>query len=210
MVQISKQIVENLSILNGDEAPLNSNLEELLKNSFNCLKNATQDVGKAPLESNNIQIKRLQSSLLYVFSEFVRHGKTAEDLTEFLTNQCSIEAGKVAILKDYYEKWEKFIRLELLCVGNHLPHITDIKWKIDHIVKTNSLNQPEGPLFRISLKTNTHNSDCRDGLHAENVDFTCNTQELQNLVHKLKDAVNHCQKVASGHLPVEIRDECMN
>lgn len=33
----------------------------------------------------------------------------------------------------------------------------------------------------------------------EFVNFACTSQEMQDLVYKLKDAVRHCQKIASEH-----------
>lgn len=55
-----------------------------------------------------------------------------------------------------------------------------------------------GPLFRISLSTEAYDRDTQ-GNKRQSVDFTCNSQELQDLVYKLKDVVRHCHKIASEH-----------
>lgn len=60
------------------------------------------------------------------------------------------------------------------------------------------MQQGGGPLFRISLTTEKYDEET-GAEKDENVCFTCTSQELQDLVYKLKDAVRHCQRIASEH-----------
>lgn len=60
------------------------------------------------------------------------------------------------------------------------------------------MQQNDGPLFRISFITEKFDSKAHEK-KIENIFFTCTSQELQDLVYKLKDAIRHCQRIALEH-----------
>lgn len=63
-------------------------------------------------------------------------------------------------------------------------NIIDVEWKLE--VKTNSPGVgSDNIIYTVVLKT-------EDG---KDVRFTCGTQQLHDLVYKLKDIVRHCEKV---------------
>ncbi|XP_072947694.1 uncharacterized protein [Epargyreus clarus] len=64
-----------------------------------------------------------------------------------------------------------------------LPKITDVEWKLEVLTNTPGVGS-DNLLYTVILKT--------DG---EDVRFTCGTQQLQDLVYKLKDLTRHCDKV---------------
>lgn len=66
--------------------------------------------------------------------------------------------------------------------SNFLPRITDVEWKLEVLTNTPGIGS-DNLLYTVVLKT--------DG---EDVQFTCGTQQLQDLVYKLKDLVRHCEK----------------
>ncbi|XP_060533610.1 COMM domain-containing protein 3 [Cylas formicarius] len=144
------------------------------------------------------EIELLYAALSYVFAEFARHERSSQDFIQFLTQECEIDEGKSKVATECYERYFSQIRLALLNIGNHLPHVTDVKWKIDYIIKSNTYEHSSGPVFRIGLKTEQYNEETehsgRKVLH-----FTCTSQELQDLVYKLKDVVRHCQKLSTEH-----------
>lgn len=66
-----------------------------------------------------------------------------------------------------------------------LPKITDVEWKLEVMTNTPGVGS-DNLMYTVVIKT-----DCDD------VRFTCGTQQLQDLVYKLKDLVRHCEKVKS-------------
>uniref|UniRef100_A0A2A4J4V5 COMM domain-containing protein 3 n=1 Tax=Heliothis virescens TaxID=7102 RepID=A0A2A4J4V5_HELVI len=66
-----------------------------------------------------------------------------------------------------------------------LPKITDVEWKLEVMTNTPGVGS-ENLLYTVILKT--------DG---DDITFTCGSQQLQDLVYKLKDLVRHCEKVKS-------------
>lgn len=65
-----------------------------------------------------------------------------------------------------------------------LPKIVDVEWKLEVVTNTPGVGS-DNVLYTIILKTDDGND----------VRFTCGSQQLQDLVYKLKDLVRHCEKV---------------
>lgn len=65
-------------------------------------------------------------------------------------------------------------------------------------LQSSSLDHAEGPIYRIRLSTQVYDEQKKDKT-LEYIHFNCNTQQLQDLVYKLKDAVKHCEKLASDN-----------
>lgn len=84
--------------------------------------------------SNEI-INEFYSCLLTITSDFVRHNYILQDIQQFLLHSCRIVSSRVEKYLEYYEKNKSYIQFTLLNIGTYLPHLTDVKWKIDYIVK---------------------------------------------------------------------------
>lgn len=67
-----------------------------------------------------------------------------------------------------------------------LPKIIDVEWKLEVLTNTPGVGS-DNLFYTVILKT--------DG--GKDVVFTCGTQQLQDLVYKLKDLVRHCDKMKS-------------
>ncbi|KAJ0178501.1 hypothetical protein K1T71_006324 [Dendrolimus kikuchii] len=65
-----------------------------------------------------------------------------------------------------------------------LPKIVDVEWKLEVVTNTPGVGS-DNLLYTVILKTES----------GDDVKFTCGSQELQDLVYKLKDIVRHCEKV---------------
>ncbi|CAK1586513.1 unnamed protein product [Parnassius mnemosyne] len=66
---------------------------------------------------------------------------------------------------------------------NALPKIIDVEWKLEVLTNTPGVGSDK-LFYTVVLKTDK-----------EDVRFTCDTQQLQDLVYKLKDLVRHCENV---------------
>lgn len=68
-------------------------------------------------------------------------------------------------------------------IGRSLPHITDVSWRLEYQIKTSQLHKMYRPAYLVTL--NVENTDFPS--HPE-INFSCNMEQLQDLVGKLKDA----------------------
>ncbi|KYB27099.1 COMM domain-containing protein 3-like Protein [Tribolium castaneum] len=172
--------------------------KKLLENCFVTLTGFPEPHNISTLyNSKPDQINELYAALLALTANLIQTGQNKVNTSQFL-NECHFSASKTALFLDFYEKNRCEIEVNLINIGNHLPHVTDITWKIDYIIKSSYLDSSQGPLFRIGLQTEKY--DCEnEGKKIDFIQFTCDSQELQDLVNKLKDAVRHCQRIGSEH-----------
>ncbi|XP_032956564.1 COMM domain-containing protein 3 isoform X4 [Rhinolophus sinicus] len=70
-----------------------------------------------------------------------------------------------------------------LSIGRSLPHIIDVSWRLEYQIKTSQLHKMYRPAYLVTL--NIENTDSQS--HPE-ISFSCNMEQLQDLVGKLKDA----------------------
>lgn len=73
--------------------------------------------------------------MLKLTLEFARHDLTEDIVYEMLKNEYNIEQQRAVQYKEYYGKNKLKVQIILGNIGNHLPHIVDVKWKIDYIIK---------------------------------------------------------------------------
>ena len=69
---------------------------------------------------------------------------------------------------------------------NKIQQVVDCKWKLDYNVKNNETHRINKVSYTISLQTQDNDS----------VDFTCNKEELQNMIAKLKEAAKVVERVS--------------
>ncbi|CAH0549274.1 unnamed protein product [Brassicogethes aeneus] len=175
-----------LSLLNNSTIISDENYKKVLENCFSILSGEVEPHNINSLYNSKPDvIKELYAKLLSITAEFVRENYKKKDVFDLLA-KLSLNSTKSNLYCEMYEKNKKGVENSLLNIGNHLPHITDVNWKIDYIIKTNVIDESEGPLLRISLQTEKFDEKMgKKTFH--NVNFTCNSQELQDLVYKLKD-----------------------
>ena len=72
-------------------------------------------------------------------------------------------------------------------IQNHYQtQVVDCKWKLDYNVKTNETHRVNKVGYTVQLQTD-------DG---DSIDFTCNKEELQNMIAKLKEAAKVVERVS--------------
>ncbi|KAL3271105.1 hypothetical protein HHI36_021601 [Cryptolaemus montrouzieri] len=186
----SLQLANNLNVVND------TTYKNLLENCFSVLVGGDEiHADGTLLGSKPDLIKELYANLLISTAEFVRNALNKEDVLQYLTEECKINQKRAEIYSSAYSTNKQGVEISLLNIGNHPPHITDVSWKIDFVVKSNHLDHSGGPLFRIAFTTEKFDQEnlCKKIQH---VNFTCDSQEMQDLVYKLKDAVRHCERLA--------------
>eukprot|EP01091_Cochliopodium_minus_P010767 TRINITY_DN292_c0_g1_i1.p1 TRINITY_DN292_c0_g1~~TRINITY_DN292_c0_g1_i1.p1 ORF type:complete len:196 (-),score=27.31 TRINITY_DN292_c0_g1_i1:84-671(-) len=117
--------------------------------------------------------KRLDSELLVSTIQDHRWNKTKLDL----------------LSKIYEEKIDE-MRLILSLSTFHFPHIVDIDWRLDYYVKSTEVSRVDRPVWLITFKTYENDSN-----ELKDYTFTCDLQELQDLLIRLKDAVKQVERV---------------
>lgn len=90
--------------------------------------------------SFNTTAKRFHNFLIAVTADFARNNISLEEIEQFLGESCHIALPRVKKFLEYYKKNIINIEFSLSNIGSFLPHITNVKWKMDYIVKVIILN----------------------------------------------------------------------
>ncbi|KAJ8981933.1 hypothetical protein NQ317_002104 [Molorchus minor] len=191
-MKINDKLKDSLALGQNPIIITENTFKKLLENCFSILSGRDEIHSITALYNSKPDIvKEFYAALLSVSVEFARNNQSKEEISQFLTSGCKFSTQRADIYADQFEKNRQALEISLLNIGSHLPHVTDVKWKIDYIVKSSMVDESEGPLFRVSLIAEEFDEQTQQK-KLKNVNFSCTSQELQDLVYKLKDAVRHC------------------
>lgn len=90
--------------------------------------------------ASNDTVQRFQTFLLTVTSDFARQNETPEEIKQFLSKSCNIDPSRMQKYLEYYKQNKVNIQLSHLCIGNYIPHLTDVRWTMDYIVKVKNFD----------------------------------------------------------------------
>jgi len=82
------------------------------------------------------------------------------------------------------------LRAILGTTGFNFPHIVDVDWRLDYLVRSDAVDKVNRPLYFIRFKTR----DKPDSV-PQTVEFTCTVEQLQDFVNKLQDAVHSINRL---------------
>ncbi|XP_038829025.1 COMM domain-containing protein 3 isoform X1 [Salvelinus namaycush] len=75
-------------------------------------------------------------------------------------------------------------------IGRCPPHINDVSWRLEYLIKNGHVHKVNEPSYLISLNVENTNN----GGSTEEVNFSCTMEQLQDLVGKMKDATKSLEK----------------
>ncbi|XP_044762986.1 COMM domain-containing protein 3 [Coccinella septempunctata] len=197
MMQLRESTKKSLRLLNNAKVVSDETCKKLLDDCFSVLGGGEELHANASLFGSKPDlVKELYANLLIATAEFVRNGASDEDVRQYLLEECNVGQARSDLYSKLYSVHKLGVEITLLNIGSHPPHVVDVDWKIDFVVKSNSLDQCGGPIFRIgfTMEKFDEGMGCKK---TEYLNFTCNSQEMQDLVYKLKDAVRHCQRMST-------------
>eukprot|EP01126_Amoeba_proteus_P015221 TRINITY_DN1680_c0_g1_i12.p1 TRINITY_DN1680_c0_g1~~TRINITY_DN1680_c0_g1_i12.p1 ORF type:complete len:200 (-),score=38.68 TRINITY_DN1680_c0_g1_i12:86-685(-) len=125
-------------------------------------------------------LKQTYATLTSLILQFSKLNADSNLVEEYLT-ESQVSKPRVSIVTDEYKKYFGNVRQMLWSTGFNFPHIVDVQWRCDYVVKTNSMERLNLPVFFVKLKV-------ADDKSLRDVEFTCNLDQLQDLVSSLKDA----------------------
>ncbi|XP_018315105.1 COMM domain-containing protein 3 [Mycetomoellerius zeteki] len=187
-MELAKEIVDGLaSIQNSNILPEEAFLQLLDIIMLYISKNNGKSIATIHPSKSDL-IKAAVSNVSCLFIEAARHDYDEESLKHFLHNE-HINGHRIETLCSTYINNKQNIQTQLELIGNSLPHVVDIDWRLHHCVKI-STRFTNIPIYNIRIST----KECDQMRH---VIFTCTIQQLQELVYKLKDAIRHIEKMSN-------------
>lgn len=188
-MELAKEIIDGLAnIQNSNVLPEETFLQLLDVIMLHISKNVNGKTITSVCPSKSDLIKTAFANISCLFIEAARHDYDEESLKHFLHNE-HINGQRIETLCSRYMNNKKSIQTQLELMGNNLPHVVDIDWRLHHCVKI-STRLSNVPIYNIRIST----KECNQMRH---IIFTCTIQQLQELVYKLKDIVRHIEKISN-------------
>lgn len=135
--------------------------------------------------------KQAEYSVLTILFLAVKHNMDNAKLRSILEKNSVSNVAIEEIIHTYdLNKYDLVVHN--LSTGHSLPHITDIAWKLTCDIKSSSKDKDSGELL---YKVILGNFNERNGEKITIADFSCNREELQSFVNKLKEIQRHCESL---------------
>ncbi|XP_019611566.1 COMM domain-containing protein 3 isoform X1 [Rhinolophus sinicus] len=118
-------------------------------------------------------------------------GKQRADKSTLSTylEDCKFDRERIELFCTEYQNNKNSLEILLGSIGRSLPHIIDVSWRLEYQIKTSQLHKMYRPAYLVTLNIevfiHVQNTDSQS--HPE-ISFSCNMEQLQDLVGKLKDA----------------------
>ncbi|XP_049781999.1 COMM domain-containing protein 3-like [Schistocerca cancellata] len=194
-MELSKEVVEYLKIA-GDSSKISEEcIHHILSKAVASIlgKSVTSPLLDELLNTHS-SIQGAYGALLVLLVEASRLNLTPDSLGTALQQEYSFNAERCSSVMQSYINNKNKIRAALSHIGQHPPHITDVKWEMDYCVKVSSLDLVREATYNIQLEVER----CQGKTDTEEntITFSCSVGELQNLVWKLKEAVKHLERIS--------------
>ena len=132
-------------------------------------------------EEHSIIAKSVYASLMAFLLEAAKTDSSHSALSAQLA-EANLGDGRIKLVTQIYKSNVDEIQKILGNIGFKLPKIVGIDWRLDYTLRSSTVGKLNGDMYFIKLKT----------LSAlgvpENVEFTCNFEQLKDLLSKVQDA----------------------
>ncbi|KAM9713072.1 COMM domain-containing protein 3 [Menidia menidia] len=191
-MELSESVQKGLQSLADPSAVDAGGFQPLVEASFRSLLSAhgdpavLDDPGLARVD--RILLKQIHAAAATFILEAVRQGADRSAISSCL-EELSFNTEKIEIFYGTYQKHKKELECLLASIGRCPAKITDVSWRLQYHTKNAQLDKVNEPFYQISLST-------ENGSSSEDVNFACTTEQLQDLVGKLKDAAKSVEKAS--------------
>ena len=181
----------------------------IVDTSFNILlRRCDEDaLSKGDLHGmDQLKVKRAFATLVCLIVEGGKANSSSASVGSIL-QEYKISPERRSFFAKLYDVNYSELRGLLARTGFNFPHIVGVDWRMDYCIKSDTLAHIGKPVYFVSLQTEKNlklpevgDVDVVESTK-EQVEFTCNLEELQDLVSKMKDAVKQMERVQSELTP---------
>ncbi|XP_017157256.1 polycomb complex protein BMI-1-A [Poecilia reticulata] len=191
-MELSESVQKGLQLLADQSAVNHSSFQVLLDVSFRGLLSSRADptvLDQPELKHmDRILLKQSHAALTTFILEAVKHNADKSTISSCF-EELTFSTDRIEIFFSTYQKHKKDMEHLLSSMGRRPPHINDVSWRLQYHMKNGQLDKINEPFYLISLNTENEGS-------SEDINFTCTTEQLQDLVSKLKDAAKSVEKAS--------------
>ncbi|XP_012217525.1 COMM domain-containing protein 3 [Linepithema humile] len=190
-MELAKEVISGLADVQNSNTISEETFVQLLNIILSHIRNNNNDAKNIAVvySFKSDLVKAAVANISCLFIEAARYDYDEKSLKIFLHNE-HIKGQRVEKLCNTYMNNKQDIQTWLELMGDNVPHIVDIDWRLHHCVKASICRSISIPACNIQICIRK----CND---IKRVTFTCTIQQLQELVYKLKDIVRHLEKMSN-------------
>eukprot|EP00043_Microstomoeca_roanoka_P025392 m.8546 g.8546 ORF g.8546 m.8546 type:complete len:184 (-) comp5472_c0_seq1:1221-1772(-) len=129
--------------------------------------------------------KQAHAGLLTLLAEACKQ-QASEDALTSLMEDIGFADGRRNLVLQTFKEIVTPTRAQLRKIASELPHVVDVKWRLDYNTKGKNLEAIHEPIYTVILQT-------ENGSERGTIEMTCTMAQLQDLVSTLKDACKSVQ-----------------
>jgi len=196
-MELSKEAAEGLTVLGSlpDAAfkkVLSTAFQAVVRNESSQLQEEEKLMGSAEAaQVSQLEVKQSFAAVISCLLEAAKHDVSTEELAPIL-DENKVPDDKSKLFLSAYSQMKPEVRAVLARTSFSFPRIVGVDWRLDLFVKSDMLDQVKTPLYFLTLKTRQNDGSIKD------VQFTCNLQELQDLLAKLKDSAKQVERLLAA------------
>ncbi|XP_075308249.1 COMM domain-containing protein 3 isoform X2 [Odontesthes bonariensis] len=187
-MELSESVQRGLQSLADPSAVDQSGFQALVDASFRSLLSSHGDPAVLDLPElkriDRILLKQIHTAAATFILEAVKLNADSSSLEEL-----TFSTERIEIFCGTYQKHKKELDRLLASIGRRPAQINDVSWRLQYHTKNGQLDKVNEPFYLISLNT-------ENGGSSEDINFACTTEQLQDLVGKLKDAAKSVEKAS--------------
>ncbi|GAB1598017.1 COMM domain-containing protein 3-like [Argonauta hians] len=134
--------------------------------------------------------KETYGCISLLIAEATKNDADVNSLTTLL-EECNFSKDRIKTFLDVFQENKPFLQALIANTTESLPHIVDVKWRLDYYIKSNHLERVHQPVYLLTLL-----SEVPGEKKLKELSFSCTVEQLQSLVSKLKDATRCLQRTA--------------
>lgn len=192
-MKISQEITVGLKRLCNKSVVSDNDFQAILRQSASVLSNygAADDSYISQLEgARKDTLKEAYASAVTLLTEAARNDLSSSSFSSFL-EAYNLSPSRLEELVIIYANCVEKIQQNLRLFNHCLPHVVDVKWRLDCCVKSNSSGGPGYLLYFVQFVCQSPDKS------SSTIDFVCTVEQLREMVEKLKDANRKVEKIAN-------------
>jgi len=191
-MDINDEVTKGLAVLGEDKLINDAAYKSLVETTLSILLRlrTDNDLLSPPLSSvDPVALKQGYSGLVTFFLEGAKVNADHIILRSILEEH-KLPTNRVDLLLARYNEAKPHIRKSLAQTNFHHPHLVDVDWRLDYLIKSNSVERINTPIYRVALKLEENEGK------VGRIEFACSLEQLQDLVFKLRDATKQIERVS--------------
>ncbi|CAI9716543.1 Hypothetical predicted protein [Octopus vulgaris] len=189
-MEVSANLIQGLSAAGNTHAVPDDCFHPLVESACQGILTESHNIGGRLKKLDEDVCKEVYGCMSLLIAEATKTDADVNSLTSLL-EECNFSKDRIKTFLEVFHENKPFLQALLANTTESLPHIVDVKWRLDYYIKSNQLERIHQPVYLLTLL-----SEVPGEKKLKELSFSCTVEQLQSLVNKLRDATRSLQRIA--------------